>query len=329
MLSTFRCTLRSLTTIALAASATIAPVASHAADNYPSRPISIIVSYPPGGGVDLVGRLIARSLEATLGQPVVVENRPGAGSVIGTSAVTRSQPDGYTLLVADPALIINPSFMQSVPYNVKRDLVPISTVTVSPLVLVVPNNSPIRTLSDLTAAGKSSEKGLNFASAGLGTTPHMAGELLKARTSSNLVHIPYKGSGPAMTDLIAGQVDFAFATQPAAAQYIGTNRLHGLATTGLERSKRLPDLPTISETVPDFNVQFWTALFAPAGTPQPILDKLNEGVKRALQDPEALRTLEAAGENPVYMSLQDAAAFVEKEEQMWKKVVTDGNLKQQ
>lgn len=337
MLNTIGCRLHPLLQKKLAATAfaasmiVAAPLAAgpaHAADNYPSRPVSLVLAYPPGGAVDFVGRLLARNLEAALSQTVIVENRPGGGSVIGTSVVTRAQPDGYTLLLADPALIINPSFMKSVPYDAKKDLVPISTVTVSPLVLVVPGEPKLKTLDDLIKEGKSRSSGLNFASAGLGTTPHMAGELLKARTETNLVHVPYKGSGPAMTDLVAGLVDFAFATQPAAVSYIGANRLHGLATTGAERSKRLPDLPTISETVPNFNVQFWTALFAPGGTPQPVLDKLNAAVRKTLETPDVLAALEKAGENPVYMSLDEASAFIAKEEQMWSKVVADGNLKQ-
>jgi tripartite-type tricarboxylate transporter receptor subunit TctC len=324
--------LRRLASTAIAASVLMGAAsigAAQATEAYPSRPITLVLAYPPGGGVDLVGRLIARYLEASLNQTVVVENRPGAGSVIGTSVVTRAKPDGYTLLLADPALIINPSLMKSIPYNVKSDLVPISTVTVSPLVLVVPQQSNNKTVNDLVAAGKDNAKGLNYGSAGIGTTPHMAGELLKARTSSNLVHIPYKGSGPAMTDLVAGELDFAFATQPAAAQYIEQGRLHGLATTGEQRSKRLPDLPTIHDTVPGFNVQFWTALFAPAGTPPDILEKLSAAVQQAHKTPEFIATLEKAGENPAFMSLSDSAAFVEKEEQMWKKVVEDGKLQQE
>src|SRR5690606_1947257 len=238
VIANFRSKFRGLAFCALAATILASPVTSaHAGDDYPSRPISLVLGYPPGGAVDFVSRVIARNLETTLKQSVVVENRPGAGSLIGTGSVVRSKPDGYTLLLADPALIINPSLMPSVPYNVERDLVPISSVTLSPLVLVVPSSSPLQKLDDLIKAGKGHNTGLNFASAGQGTTPHMAGELLKLRAGPNLVHTPYRGSGPAMTDLVAGQVDFAFATQPAAVQYISNNRLRGLATTGPERSK--------------------------------------------------------------------------------------------
>ena len=317
--------------LAAAVSAAVAsalPAAALATDAaYPARPVTLVLAYPPGGGVDFVGRLLARQLEAELGQTVVVENRPGAGSIIGTNAVTRANGDGYTLLLADPALVINPSLMASVPYDVKRDLVPISTVTKSPLVLAVPVTSRLRTLADLIAAGKSGGPSLNFASAGLGTTPHMAGELLKLRAQGNFTHIPYKGSGPAMTDLISGQVDFAFATMPATTQYIRQERLRGLAVTGAARSASLPDVATVAETLPDFEVYFWTALFAPGKTPQPVLEKLNAAVKSALASETMKSGLDRAGETASYMTLGETAAFVNAEAAMWKKVVSDGNIK--
>ncbi|WP_459615177.1 Bug family tripartite tricarboxylate transporter substrate binding protein [Bordetella sp. 2513F-2] len=294
---------------------------------YPDRPITLVLAYPPGGAVDFVGRQLARYLESSLGQPVVVENRPGAGSIIGTNVVTRAKPDGYTLLLADPALVINPSLMKSVPYDVKRDLVAVSTVTLSPLVLAVPQNSPVKTLADLVAAGKQAKTGINFASAGLGTTPHMAGELLKLQSGADFVHIPYKGSGPAMTDLISGQVDFAFATQPAAAQYIAQGRLRGLAISGDQPSKVLPELPTIASSIPGFRVLFWTALFAPAQTPRPVLEKLSHAVEQAMTQSEMPHALEKAGENPAYMSLDQTAGFIDQESAMWTKVVSQSHIK--
>lgn len=299
-----------------------------AENNYPkNQPITLVVGYPPGGGVDSVTRLLARQLEESLGQTVVVENRPGAGSIIGTNTVTRAKPDGYTLLVADPALIINPSLMASVPYVYDRDLVPVSMITKSPLALAVPVSSPIKTLADLIKAGKDGSKLLNFASAGLGTTPHMAGELLKLKTSSNFTHIPYKGSGPAMTDLISGQVDFAFATLPATTQYLSQERLRGLAVTSSERSKFLPKIPTVAETLPGFEVYFWTGLFAPAGTPAPILETLNAAVKKALESDTMKSSLVRTGETGSYMPLADTKQFVNNESVMWAKVIKDGNIK--
>jgi tripartite-type tricarboxylate transporter receptor subunit TctC len=306
--------------------AALMPTATMADDTYPNRVITLIVAYPPGGGVDLVGRLLARELESSLGQTVVVENRPGAGSAIGTSALVRAKPDGYTLMVADPALIINPMLSKQVTYDVKKDLLPISTVTLSPLVLSVAAGSPVKSLSDLVDTAKNSKDGLTFASAGIGTTPHMAGELLKLRSGANFLHVPYKGSGPAMTDLVSGQVDFAFATQPAATQYISQGRLRGLATTDSQKSKRLPDIPTVAEDFPDFRVLFWTSLMAPAGTPPAVVERLNTAVRQALES-DAMRTaLDSAGEVASYMSQPDTAKFFESETAKWQAVVTDSKL---
>ncbi|WP_066636739.1 tripartite tricarboxylate transporter substrate binding protein [Bordetella sp. H567] len=296
-----------------------------AADGYPDHPITLVLAYPPGGGTDLVARLLARELDKVLGVNVVVENRPGGASVIGTSVVTRAAPDGYTLLLADPAFATNPSLMRHLPYD-PQSLTPVATVTVSPLVLSVPAASPIKSLGDLVAAGRQSREGVTFASAGLGSSPHLAGELLKLRTGANLVHVPYKGSGPAMTDLIGGRIDFAFATLPAASQYILKGQLRGLATTGDTRSKLLPELPTVGETIPDFRVQFWTALLAPRGTPAAVLEKLNAAVKTALQSPAMLSGLEQAGEHPTYMTQAQTAAFIAAENSKWSKVMAEGNI---
>lgn len=297
-----------------------------AQSSYPDRPINLILAYPPGGGVDTVGRLLARELEGTLGQTVIVENKPGAGSLIGTNALIRSKPDGYTIMLVDPALVINSSLLKNTPYNVDADITPISTITLSPLALAVPSTSGIKTVADLVTEGKSKATGLNYASAGIGTTPHMAGELLKLQTGANLVHVPYKGSGPAMTDLISGQVDFAFATQPAVAQHIASGKLRGLATTGSEPSRLLSSLPTVSNSFNDFRVLFWTALIAPAGTPEPIVQKLNQAVRNALDSEKMKLGLEKSGETAAYMSVAETKKFFNDEKNMWAKVVKESNL---
>lgn len=326
-LSTRRRALLSLAALTVAVAAAL-PSAAFAAADYPKeRPISLVLAYPPGGGVDFVGRLLARELEAVLGQTVVVENRPGAGSIIGTNAVTRAAPDGYTLLLADPALVINSKLMASVPYVVSRDLAPISTITKSPLALSVPVASPIQSLDDLIKASKANKGTLNFASAGLGSTPHMSGELLKLRTSGDFTHVPYKGSGPAMTDLVSGQVDFAFATLPATTQFLAQGRLRGLAVTASERTPFLPDVPTVAETLPGFEVYFWTSLFAPANTPTTVLDTLNSAVQKVLASDEMKSNLKRAGETGNYLSRADTATFIQDESSRWEKVIKDGGIK--
>jgi tripartite-type tricarboxylate transporter receptor subunit TctC len=292
---------------------------------YPYHPITLVLAYPPGGGTDLVARLLARELDQSLGVNVVVENRPGGASVIGTSIVTRAAPDGYTLFLADPAYATNVSLMTRLPYD-QKDLVPISTVTVSPLVLAVPAASSIKTLADLIAMGRQSREGITFASAGVGSSPHLAAELLKFRSGGNFVHVPYKGSGPAMTDLIGGRIDFAFATLPAASQYVIKGQLRALATTGDEPSKLMPELPIVARTIPGFRVQFWTALLAPKGTPPAVLERLNAAVRTALQTPAMLNGLGQAGEHAAYMTREQTAAFIDGETSRWSKVIAEGRI---
>jgi tripartite-type tricarboxylate transporter receptor subunit TctC len=311
----------------VAAAVLIQPGVSRAADaSYPNHSITLVLSYPPGGGTDLVARLLARELDRTLGQSVVVENRPGGASVIGTNVVTRSAPDGYTLFLADPAYATTPALMKNVPYDLRKDLVPISTVTLSPLVLAVPEASRFTSVAQLVEAGKLHKADINFASAGLGSSPHLAAELLKLKTGTDFVHVPYKGSGPAMTDLLSGRIDFAFATLPAASQYILQDKLRGLATTGAERSKLLPELPTVAETIPGFQVFFWTALLAPRGTPVEVVEKLNAAVKTALQSPAMLAGLQKAGENPSYMTQEQTAKFILGENSRWAQVIAEGHI---
>lgn len=305
----------------------VATVGVAVAKEYPVRPISLVVPYSPGGGVDLVGRLLAQELSKTLGQPVVLENRPGSGGIIGINAVARAAADGYTLLVVDPALVINPSLLSSVQYKT-RDLTPISMLTLSPLVLTSTKSLPVKSVAELeNLSKKKGSAGLSFASAGIGTTPHMAGELFKLKSGGNMLHIPYKGSGPAMTDLISGQIDFAFSTIAAAAPFIKEGRLNGLATTGAKRSKLLPDLPTVADTFPDFKVLFWTGLFAPANLPADVAKKLSDAVKIALDSPEMRDGLEKRGDSPAYMTTEESVKFVQSESDMWAKVIEQGHFK--
>ncbi|WP_176463859.1 Bug family tripartite tricarboxylate transporter substrate binding protein [Bordetella genomosp. 11] len=306
----------------------LAAGAARAADDYPNHSITLVVPYAPGGGVDSVGRILGRALAKELNQSVVVENRPGAGATVGASYVQRSAPDGYTMIVVDPALIINPSLMASLPYDANRDFQPVSLLTLSPLILTTTNSLPVKSVADLQALGKSGGQGLSFASAGIGTTPHMAGELFKLQTKGNFTHVPYKGSGPAMTDLISGQVQFSFSTVAAASPFISSGKIRALATTGAERSPDFPNLPTVAETVPNFKVLFWTGLFVPAKTPPQVVAKLNAAVTKAWATDEVKDALKKIGEYaaPTMTSAQ-AKDFVVGESKMWATVVKDANIK--
>jgi tripartite-type tricarboxylate transporter receptor subunit TctC len=270
---------------------------------------------------------MAQRLSEELGQSVVVDNRPGAGAMIGIDNVAKSPADGYTLLVVDPALVINLSLQPKVAYALK-DLQPVSLLTASPLVLTVTNGMPAKDVGGLLAYAKANPGKVNFASAGIGTTPHMAGELLKLRSGADLIHIPYKGSGPAMADLVAGQVQMAFSSITAALPFIKDNRIRGLATSGSKRPAVLPDLPTVAEAgVPNFEVIFWTTLFAPAGLPPAVLARVHDDAQKALQHPEMRAAMAKVSEVPGGTSVSGAADFVKVEAAKWAQVVKDGNIR--
>lgn len=297
-----------------------------AASTYPDHPITLVVAYAPGGGVDLVGRLLGRELGRILKQSVIIENRPGAGGIIGATAVVRAASDGYTLFAGDVALVTTPYLMKKVPYNVSKDFEPISPLTVAPLVLTVPLNSPIKSLAQLDAFAKKSTSGLTYSSAGIGSSPHLAGELLKIKSKSEFIHIPYKGSGPAMTDLISGRLDFAFSTIAAARPFITHGNLRVLATTGTERSPEFPDTPTVAETLPGFKVLFWTGLLAPAKTPPEILEKLNDAVRQALATDTVQEALKKTGESTNYLPIKQSKAFFEEESRRWGSVISEAKI---
>jgi tripartite-type tricarboxylate transporter receptor subunit TctC len=313
----------------LAGMAALLAASAVSAQTYPSKPIRLVVPYAPGGGVDLVGRILARRLTDSLGTQVVVENRPGAGAMIGIDNVAKAAPDGYTLLVVDPAFVINTSIHKKTSYQLK-DLQPISVLTSSPLLLTVTSKLPINDLPSLLQYAKMDGAKANFASAGVGTSPHMAGELLRLRGQSKIVHVPYKGSGPAMQDLVSGEVQMAFTSIAAALPYVKDGRLKAIATSASKRATGLPDVPTVMEAgVPNFDVTFWTVLLVPAGLPQDILAKLNAEATNALRHPETVATLAKVSETPAGTTLEAAAAFVQAEHAKWAQVVKEGNLQDQ
>ena len=297
-----------------------------AAGTFPERPITLVVAYAPGGGVDGVGRVLGRELGKILKQSVIVDNRGGAAGTIGASAVARAAPDGYTLFVGDVALVTAPHLMKRVPYNLSKDFEPISPLSVAPLVLTVPIGSPIKSLAELDAAAKNAPSGLTFSSAGIGSTPHLAGEMLKIKSKGEYAHVPYKGSGPAMLDLIAGRLDFSFSTIAAAKPFVNQGKLRVLATTGTERSPAFPESPTLAETIPGFEVLFWTGLLAPAKTPPEILETLNNAVRQALATETFQEELKKTGESAKYMTLNQSRGFFAEESRRWGNLISEAKI---
>jgi tripartite-type tricarboxylate transporter receptor subunit TctC len=297
-----------------------------AADGYPGKTITLVVAYAPGGGVDAVGRLLALELQKELKQTVVVDNRGGGGSGIGASLVARAPADGYTLLVGDVALITNSVLIPGFPVKLEKDLQPVSMLTASPLVLTVKPDRPVRSVDELVAYGKKAA-GLSFSSAGVGSTPHLAGELLKFMTKGDFNHIPYKGSGPAMADLVGGRIDFAFSTQAAASPMVKGGKLRPIATTGVDRkASEFPELPTVAETLPGFRVVFWTGLFAPAGTPPEIVKKLDEAVRKSWQSEAVQATLRNNGDRGSYVPTEKTAAFLKAEREGLTALIRDAKI---
>ncbi|MEO8751060.1 MAG: tripartite tricarboxylate transporter substrate binding protein [Casimicrobiaceae bacterium] len=309
--------------------ALFALVANVSAQTWPARPIQLVIPYAPGGVVDFIGRTVGQRLSTQVGQPVVVDNRPGAGGIIGVEYVARSAPDGQTMVLMDPAIVINPSLQEKVPYDLKKDLQAVAVIGSSPLVLVVNPSVPVTTLAQLIDYARANPGKLNFVSAGIGTTPHMAGELLKLRAAINMTHVPYKGSGPAMSDLVGGQVQIGFSSITAALPFIQDNRLRPLATTGSTRSVALPEVPTVIESgYPGFEVDLWLGIFAPANVPAPLVAKLNAEIGKALEDQVVRAAFAKAGVEPRVAGVDDSARFVRGEFEKWANVVRDANLKE-
>jgi tripartite-type tricarboxylate transporter receptor subunit TctC len=299
------------------------------AQTYPSKPVRLVLPYAPGGIVDYVGRTLAQKLTENLGQPVVADNRPGAGGILGTDSVARSAPDGYTLVLMDPAIVINPTLQSDVPYDVFKSLQTVSIVSSSPEVLVVSPALPVATFPELVAYGKANPGKLNFASAGIGTTPHLAGEMFKLRTGIDATHVPYKGIGASFTDMMSGKVQMAFSSIAGALPFTADNRVRALATTGAQRSSVYPDLPTVAEAgLPGFEVDLWLGVFAPSGLPAPVLARLNADLKKALEAADLKAALAKVGVEPRGTSPEQGAAFLRAEFDKWKQVITDGKIKE-
>lgn len=292
------------------------------AQQYPSHPIRLVVGFAPGGGVDINARLLAPRLSEYLGQQVVVENKPGAGTNIANEFVARSPADGYTLLINTGALAINMSLYSKLPFDAVRDFAPVSLFSESPNVLVVPAKLQIASVKDLVAMARKSPGKLNYSSAGVGTTQHLAAELLKLRTKTFMVHIPYKGSAPSLTALMAAEVDFSFANIPAIHAHVKSGRLRPLAVAAPRRDPQLPDVPTMKEAgIDGVEVSVWYGVLAPAATPKEIVQTLSSAVVRATRDPDTRRRLLEQGAVPVGSTSEEFSRVLREEVARWAEVV--------
>jgi len=298
------------------------------AQSYPAKPVRLVLPYAPGGIIDYVGRTLATHMSGPLGQQVVAENRPGAGGIAGTDTVARSAPDGYTIVIMDPAIVINPTLQPSMPYDLFKQLQTVSIVSSSPEVVVVAPQLPVKTIAELTAHAKANPGRLNFASAGIGTTPHLAGELYKQRAGIDAVHVPYRSIGQSYPDMMANKVQFAFSSIAGALPFTADNRVRPIATTGTKRSPVYPDLPTVDEAgLKGFEVDLWLGIFAPAGLPADALAKLNAALLATLANPDVKTALARVGVEPRGTSPQDGAEILKTEFEKWKKVIVEGKIK--
>ena len=292
------------------------------AQSYPSRPLRFIVGFTPGGGVDINARLLAAKMSELLGQQVVVENKPGAGTNIANEAVAKSAPDGYTLLFTSPAFAINMSLYRNPPYDALRDFAAVSVFSQSTNLLVVPAALPVRNVQELVALARQQPGALNYSSAGPGTTQHLAAELFKIRTGMNIVHVPYKGSAPSLTALIAGEVQLSFVNPLAIGQHVKSGRLRALAVAGASRTDLMPDVPTMKEAgVEGVEVPLWFALLAPAGTPRDIIRTLASTVARAASSPDTRKRLLEQGAEPVGNTPEQFQQQLRDEVARWAEVV--------
>lgn len=315
---------RSLLTV-LALSALFS--AAGRAQTYPERPVKLIVPYAPGGSADIVGRLVSDEWGKALGKPMVIDNKPGAGGNLGVDAVAKAAADGYSIGLQTVSLAINPSLTAKMPYDTLKDLAPIGMVASSQHVLVVTNKLPAKDVKELIAQAKANPGKLTYGSAGAGSTFHMSAELFKAVAGVSIVHVPYRGGGPAMTDTIGGQVDMSFPVLSAAKGQVQADKLRALGVTGSKRSPLMPNVPTIAEAgLPNYAFETWFMVFAPAATPKPIIDKLNATLIQALNTPAVKERMVREGFDPIPSSPSEARVRLEKEMPQWAKLVKERGI---
>ncbi|UBM08618.1 Bug family tripartite tricarboxylate transporter substrate binding protein [Cupriavidus metallidurans] len=299
-----------------------------AADHWPSKPITLVVPFASGGTTDIIGRAVGQRLGEALGQPVVVDNRPGAGGTIGGALVARANPDGYTFLLATVAHTMAPGIYKTLPYDFQKDLEPIGMVALTPNVVLVNTSIPARNVQELIAYIKANPGKVNYGSAGIGSTEHLSGELFRSATGTDISHVPYKGGAPMMTDLIAGQIQMAIETSPSANPHVKSGKVKALAVTSAKRSPAYPGVPTVAESgVPGYEVTTWYALMAPRGTPEPIRQRMSAELAKVLKQSDVQKRFDDQGVTAGDMTPPQLAAFIKTETTKWTKVAKDSGAK--
>ena len=294
---------------------------------YPDKPIRLVVPFAPGGGTDTIARTLAAAMSTELGKQIIIDNKPGAGTILGTDAVAKSAPDGYNIVIATFAHAVNPSLVQKLPYAQDKAFAPITLIGKGPNVLVVRADSPYKTVKDIVDAARAKPGTLTYASQGNGTSAHLAGEMLTNLAGIQMTHVPYRGAGPAITDLMGGQVDMIFGTAAAVSPFIQSGKLRAIAVTSPQPSPSLKGIPTIAATVPGYAVESWYGLYAPAGTPPDVIQKLSAAAKKAARSPEFAKRIEQEGLEVTASDPAELDRYVKAEEIRWRKIVKENNIK--
>lgn len=321
-----RC-IRSVVVAALSAAPAVA-VAAAPADNYPNKPLRLVAPYAPGGGTDILARLIGAKLSEAFGQTVVVDNRPGAGGLIGTEIVAKSPPDGHTLMLASPSpIVVAPHLHKKLPYDPLKDLAPITLITMVPAVMAVHPSVPVKTVAEFVKFAKSKPGAINYSSSGNGGTGHLAGEMLKTMTGIQMTHVPYKGTGPATAALVSGEVNLSFGNIISVLPHVKGGRVTGLAVTTPKRSPVMPDLPSVAETIPGYSAGPFYGVLAPAGTPPAIVARLNREIVKILFSADVRSNLSSEGAEPIGSSPAEFAALLKAETERWGAVVKQAGIR--